>query len=330
MKIACWCHLDRDLLGDENSIKTELDQIQNAGIDILLPFIYDETKAMYQTDLPFSEQNDRFSQILPLAKEREIEIQATILPITGYGLSTAERERRSYRSNQPGGNPCDGRFCASWAETRNQGLGIIRDVLKNHAVDGIHLDAIRYIDTDQSLKWPCQCEACRAQYRESIGKDTISAPDLEIPGIHYKYLELRGKNIRELVDHSRTEVTARKLKLSMAARAAYFEAALVEGQDWVAWAREGLMEFICPMNYSTIREVHRNHLATQMALIGDSVPIYDGIGRLSSAGELTTAQMTQQAEDALELGAKGLAIFHLNGMNEKDFTELAAFKKGNS
>ena len=330
LTIACWCHLDRDFLGTESEIKADMDRIKNAGIDILLPFIHYEEQAMYNTALPFPEKKDRLTVILAAATEREIEIHPTILPLTDPGVTPEQRERRSYRSNKPGGNHCDGRFCASWPETRESGFQITRDVMAHHGVTGIHLDAIRYIDTGQSLDWPCQCDACKAKYGELLGKETITAEDLKVPGMLDKFMEFRGQNIRSLMEKTRELVRQKGLVLSMAARAAYFEAALVEGQDWVQWAREGLMEYICPMNYSTLREVHRNHLATQMALIKDSVPIYDGIGRLSSAGELTPAQMLQQAEDALELGAKGLAIFHLNGMNQKDFTELAAFKNANA
>jgi len=54
-----------------------------------------------------------------------------------------------------------------------------------------------------------------------------------------------------------------------------------------------------------------------------------GIGRKSSAGEMTAADMVQQAGDALELGASGLAIFHLAAMGDEDFRELGAFKKAN-
>jgi len=98
----------------------------------------------------------------------------------------------------------------------------------------------------------------------------------------------------------------------------------------VQWARDGLMDFICPMNYSTDRETHRQRLSGQMALIGTSVPMYDGIGRSSSAGDITSAQMIQQAEDALQLGASGMAIFRLDAMDEEDFRELGAFKRANT
>ena len=149
-------------------------------------------------------------------------------------------------------------------------------------------------------------------------------------GILQKHLDFRGENIRNLVEQVVRVVDEAGLSLSMAARADYFGSALVEGQDWVQWARDGLMDSICPMNYSTDRAVYRERLSGQMSLIGKSVPIYDSIGRKSSAGEITPAQMIQQAEDALQLGASGVAIYDLAAMGEEDFRELGAFKRANT
>jgi uncharacterized lipoprotein YddW (UPF0748 family) len=158
----------------------------------------------------------------------------------------------------------------------------------------------------------------------------LTAEDLKIPGILQKFLNFRGENIRSLVEQARTIVKNAGVSFSMAARANYFGSALVEGQDWVQWARDGLMDFICPMNYTTDREVHKEKLSLQMNLIDTAVPIYDGIGRKSSAGENTTAQMIRQAEDALHLGARGVTIFKFGAMNKKDFRELGAFKSANT
>lgn len=331
MKIACWCHLERDNFDSDQQVRSHLDRVVEAGIDTLLPFIHYENEVWYQSDLNNIKGEDRFTRLLTAARERELQIQPTVLPITDYGLSKAERGRRSYQSGQPDGNMADGRFCASLPETRQDGgLKIIQDIMANHNVDGIHLDAIRYIDTGQSLQWPCRCEACRARYRELIGKDTLTADDLKVPGVLQTFLNFRGENIRSLVEQVKGTVDEVGIGLSMAARGDYFGSALVEGQDWVQWARDGLMDFICPMNYSTDREVHRKLLSEQMSLLGKTVPIYDGIGRKSSAGEITPAEMIQQAEDALQLGVSGLAIFHLAALGDEDFRELGAFKKANT
>ncbi|MGV8093264.1 MAG: twin-arginine translocation signal domain-containing protein [Mangrovibacterium sp.] len=323
-KIACWCNLSPDFSGDNNQMRMQMDYIEQAGIDILLPFIQSNN---YNTDA-----EDKLQRLLISAKERGVQVQPVVsLPLVGVlELSKEEINRRSYLSGRPGGHQFDGRrLCASWRETRKSELKIIKDIIKTYRVDGIHLDYIRYIDTDQSLKWPCRCDACQNTYKHLFGKNILTAEDLKIPGILQKFLNFRGENIRSLVEQARGIAEEAGIFFSMAARADYFGDALVEGQDWVQWGRDGLMDIICPMNYSTNREIHRTKLSSQLALIGTTVPIYDGIGRRSSAGELTTKEMIEQAEDALQLGASGISIFKFSAMGQEDFRELGAFKRAN-
>lgn len=340
LKIACWCDLGNywsdnpALVGGEDKLKTQLDNAVKAGIDILIPMIQThkyQTKVYYKSSIDGIDIDNRLTPLMKFANERKIEVHPMILTNCDLGISKEEYIRRSYQSGKADQDRKDrlGRPCASWKETREGVLDIIQDIIKYYPVSGIHLDAIRYMDTGRSLKWPCECEACQAEYKYLIGKDMLTAEDLKIPGILQKFLSFRCNNIKSVVEKARKTVNAAGLVLSLAARADYFETALVEGQDWILWAKEGLMDYICPMNYTTDREDHIKKLSLQMKLIGKTVPIYDGIGRKWSGGEITTAQMIQQAEDAIELGASGITIFHFDGMGENDFHELNAFKKAN-
>lgn len=292
----------------------------------------------YQTFVYYRSSNinlityDILTPFIKFANERGVELHPMLLPNCDLGISEEEYIKRSYQSNNPDQDLKDRhtRPCASWQKTREGGLDIIKDIIKYHTVNGIHLDAIRYTDgAHRALRWPCQCEACQAEYQYLFGKNQITDEDLKIPGILHKFINFRGNNIKSVVEKARKIVKAAGLPLSMAARSNYFRSAIVEGQDWVQWAREGLMDYICPMNYATDRENHKKRLSEQMKLIGKTTPIYSGIGRLWSGGEITTAQMIQQAEDSLKLGASGIAIFRFDGMGDKDFHELNAFKKAN-
>ena len=328
MRILAWCHLNRDFASVRDEAEQAFDRLAEAGIDTLLPFVYGRGECWYDSGLPGVEKEDRLGPVIEMAHARDVEVHPVLLPLPRLTpIDQAERERRSYQSGQPEGNPCDGRPCASWLENRDNGVTIAEDIISRHGVDGIHLDAIRYVDTGQSLKWPCQCEACREAYVAFSGKESLTAEDLAPPGMLHKFLAFRGSNIRELMERMVGLVEGRGLALSLAARAGYFRAALVEGQDWVTWCRDGWLDFVCPMNYSTDREVHRERLAGQMPLVADSVPVYDGIGRKSSAGEMDAEMMICQAEDALELGAKGIAIFQFTALNDADFRGLAALKR---
>ena len=63
----------------------------------------------------------------------------------------------------------------------------------------------------------------------------------------------------------------------------------------------------------------------QVRVVNGSAPVYDGIGRLSSAGELSPAEMRRQMEDGAEEGADGIALFQFRALGPEDFREIRAF-----
>ena len=338
MKMASWCHIwgfdnPADFTGSDAHVKRQMDNVVKAGIDILFPFVQTNDvfdKVYYQSSIDNVESEDRLSRLVRVAMERNVQVHPIVQLVCELGISKEEQMRRRYRSGDDI-NPDDVRPCASWRKSLEGGLEIIQDILNNHTVDGIHMDYIRYVDnrSGQALREPCRCEECTSRYRHLLGKETLSADDLEEPGVLYKYLQFRGENMRWGAEQSHEIVHEAGLPISMAARSNYLGRALVEGQDWVQWARDGLMDFISPMNYAPTREDHRSVLAYQMSLIGKSVPVYSGIGRIWSGGENTTATMIQQAEDALELGASGISVFRFGNLDDHDFRELGAFKRAN-
>jgi uncharacterized lipoprotein YddW (UPF0748 family) len=329
-RILAWAHAHLDLTGSTGELRRRLQQAREAGIDTLLPFVHstpEEDQAWYNSALRGFVVKDLLSRLMELAREAGIEVHPVLGGITDVGQSAAARKRHSYQSGKPGGSRQDGRFCASDAVTRTGPPRIAADILDHHDVPGLHLDYIRYLDTGNGLRWPCRCDACRRSYREIFGREEISAADLQSPGAVYKYLQFRNANIAGEAAQLREIARQRGVKLSLAARADYFGAALVEGQDWADWARRGWLDFLCPMNYTTDREEHRRRLSMQLGLVGGACPVYSGLGRKWSAGELPVAAMIRQAEDAVSIGAAGIAIFRFDALSEADFRALRAFSR---
>ncbi len=329
-KILAWSHIYLDFQGDDDSVRKEFSSIKDSGIDLLMIFVHslpEENQAWYDSTLNGFTKKNKLSRLLKISKEIGLDIQPIVGSITDVGLSKAVRARRSYHSGLPEGHPKDGRFCASWEGNRLGGIKIALDILEHHPVAGIHLDYVRYIDTDIGLKFPCQCEACQENYQRLFGKMKLNQDDLSSPGVLYKYLQFRNSNITTAVNQYAKISKQYRVELSMAARADYFNSALVEGQDWIKWAKEGFFDFICPMNYSLDRGWHRNTLKLQLELIAGTIPIYSGIGRKWSGGENNIEEVIRQAEDALNLGASGISIFHYNGLTSNDLQTLKSFRK---
>jgi uncharacterized lipoprotein YddW (UPF0748 family) len=324
MTISSWCHLGKDFSGSDEEIRTTMEQAASAGIRMLFPFVTENTKAFYDSRCT-EDKDDRLSSLLAASKAFDVQVHPTVIPATDFNIAPQKTARMRYKSGAPGGIFCDGRPCMSWEYWHKAGLTIIDELLSNYDIDGIHLDVIRYQDTGQSLTWPCQCEQCKNGYRSFLGKETVSETDLKDSGKTVKFVDFRRSNINQLVNTSYNKTSNKGAAHSMAARADYFGAALIEGQDWVQWTRQGLFDFIAPMSYSTDREIHRNFIRTQVDLVDGNTRVLDGIGRLSSAGELSPKQMREQMEDGAECGADGVALFQFSALNEADFTEIKGF-----
>lgn len=329
-RILAWSHSYLDFQGNDHATRREFERARDAGIDLLFLFVHSvpqENSAWYDATLPGFVIEDRYTRLQNISRETGLEVQPVILGVSDTGLAPAVRAARSYASGAPGGHKRDGILCATWEATRAGTLRIASDVIARHRPAGLQVDFIRYWDTGAGLDWPCACAACRRSYREFLGRESLTAADLENPGVLYKYLEFRNRIITAHLLNFRRLLKQDGLEFSIAARADYFGSALVEGQDWLSWGRQGLVDSICPMNYKLTREEHRDILALQLQILQGAVPVYSGIGRKWSGGEITAAEMVRQAEDAFDLGAAGVCLFHFNALGEADFSALAEFSR---
>ena len=329
-KILAWSHSYLDFQGDEASVRREFERARESGIELLLLFVHSvpqENNAWYRATLPGFVVEDRLTRLQAISGETGLEIHPVVLGISDTGLSKSARAARSYASGAPGGHKRDGTLCASWEATRAGTLRIASDIIAQHEPKGLQVDFIRYWDTGIGLEWPCTCSACRTGYREFLGRGSLTAADLKKPGTLYKYLEFRNRIITAHLLNFRRLLKQSGLEYSIAARADYFGSALVEGQDWLSWGRQGLVDFICPMNYKRDRKEHHETLSLQLQILDGAVPVYSGIGRKWSGGKITAEEMIRQAEDAFELGAAGVCLFHFNALQEADFAALGEFSK---
>ena len=140
----------------------------------------------------------------------------------------------------------------------------------------------------------------------------------------YRFARFRNDCIGEMVEEIRDITRRAGLRLTVSARADFFGAAVLEGQDWARWARDGLVDAVFTMNYSTDRDAHGRNVRQHAALMQtqDRALHYDGVGRGSSMGENTIDQVLQLARDSMDAGADGVSIFHYNAMTDEDFARL--------
>jgi uncharacterized lipoprotein YddW (UPF0748 family) len=120
-----------------------------------------------------------------------------------------------------------------------------------------------------------------------------------------------GRQVTALVGEIRQVVKARDARLQLSA--AVFPSASVSpfeiGQDWAAWARNGLVDVLCPMLYTNDTRLFREYLRDAVRVASGKCAVYAGVACSSSHNKNTPAGLIEEIAIARAEGAAGVAIF---------------------
>lgn len=189
---------------------------------------------------------------------------------------------------------------------------VIRDIARRYAVDGVHLDYVRFPNEEFDYS-PAAMEqfknAVLPDLSESERRDA-AARELLDPAAYpnlfpEKWNDFRRSRLTSLVIKIRTAVKAvRPEALVSAAVIPDAQLAFDERlQDWRGWIDQSLLDVLCPMAYTTESDVFQRQIAAARAYAG-SRPVWAGIG----AYQLSPSQTLTHIAAASRLGA-GIVLF---------------------
>ena len=291
-------------------------ELAAAGVNMILPNMAWGGVAHYPSQfLPGSKRleqyGDQIAQCVSAANRHGLEVH--IWKIT-WNLEEAPEEfqqnmRETGRTQRSAtGEPLNW-LCPSHPENVLLELNSLLEIVKNYDVDGIHLDYIRYPGSHA-----CYCEECRHRFSLAAKKRLEAWPASVLPktGRHAaEYTSWRAQQITRLVRmlHKRARKLKPDIKISAAVFGGYPACVASIGQDWVAWAKAGYIDFVCPMNYTEDTKEFTELLENQLALLPKGFAIYPGIGATASNSILTAGDVVGKIYLARILGASGWAIF---------------------
>lgn len=201
-------------------------------------------------------------------------------------------------------------LCPSNPENLKYEKDAVRELLANGKVDGIHLDFIRYRDAGG-----CGCRGCRQRFETELGRKLDRWPiDKKSADLRKQYNRWRCDQITRLV----RDVSAlarqgeRRVQVSAAVYGYYPGCTETIAQDWGAWLKDGLVDFVCPMNYADDLAKFKTYLETQTALPGARGRIISGIGVIAAESRLTAPQVIDQVVATRDAGLPGFVLFSLN------------------
>jgi uncharacterized lipoprotein YddW (UPF0748 family) len=197
-------------------------------------------------------------------------------------------------------------------------LKVIADIAERYAVDGIHLDYIRFPNVDFDYS-----PAAIAQFRQSVlprlseaerrqyDARAKSEPLFYTQMLPQRWQEFRQEQLTDLVTRVRSAVKVRRpaAVISAAVFPDAHEAATRRLQNWEGWVRDGLLDVVCPMAYTTDPAVFRSQISNVRRIAGEK-PVWAGIG----AFQLSSLETVLNIRAARELGVQGVILFSYDNL----------------
>ena len=196
---------------------------------------------------------------------------------------------------------------------------VVRELLRGYAVDGLHLDFIRYpgVDYDYSR---AALEGFRRPTGEGVFRiaELLAGPANE-PERWPAYLRQRLTALTERL--SRAAHAARPgLIVSAAVVPDQTQAVAERFQDWPAWLAAGLVDALCPMTYTPDARLFRQQVEQARARAGQTGTIWAGVG----AYRLTPGAVVDRVRAAREAGAEGVVVFSHESFDGEGWARLRA------
>ena len=328
MRLAVWMQPYVDLKSRAD-IEPLLDRVAGGGINLLLPCVKSEVHftggrslAYFATDLiDGAPIGDALEGVCAAAHDRGMAVHPWLCVLL-------EGDSRLLREH-PDAACCahdnlnaaarTGMACPAHPETQAFVPTVAREVLQGYAVDGIHLDFIRYPGVRA-----CSCARCR----EEMKRETGARPeDIFASGRARRWwLERRQARIAHLVESVSDLAHEAGKDVSAAVFCDYPRAADEVGQDWLDWCRRGLVDIVIPMNY---RERLSDFVAATVGhrtLVGEETTVLEGIAKTTETVCLTPGELAAQVAAARDLGCAGACIFAAGSLTDEDLAALRALR----
>jgi len=291
---------------------------RSAGINALLVQVRKRGDAYYNSSLEprASELPDGFDplqEVIDQAHQRGIEVHAWFVVYPAASGAEAVLPAGHVLESHPEWVTCsaDGTRMArgegeglyldpGLPDVQEHIVGVARDLVSRYDLDGLHLDYIRYPDR----RWGYQPESVR-RFMEETGGDPWKDPS--------GWDNWRRGQVTALVARIRHEVMAVRpgAKLSAAVFADPSDAFRNRLQDWEGWLRNGLVDFVVPMNYAVSRSLFASR-SKQAYTRNARDRVYMGVGIWNKPASSAIAQMKLLKD----LHVPGIVIYHYSAADK--------------
>lgn len=188
---------------------------------------------------------------------------------------------------------------------------VVRELLREYAVDGLHLDFIRYPNRDYDYsRSALQAFALRQNTREPL-QQALAAPG--------SYADYRREALTALADRLAKAARQQRPGLLVSAAVVPDEASALglKFQDWPGWVARGILDAVAPMTYTVDERVYREQVSQARSLVG-KLPLWAGVG----AYRLSLDATIERIAAARASGASGVLLFSHESLQGADLRRL--------
>ena len=217
------------------------------------------------------------------------------------------------------------------ADARAYSRAIIEELVRRYALDGVHLDYVRYpseafdysaptLAAFRAARWGATPVADRRRLDEAAAVDPAAWTTAEPEAWGMFLRDALTTLVADVQAAARAVRPGLVISAAVVPRAA--DAREQKRQDWPVWARAGYLDAICPMIYTTSADEFDATLRELSIMAGDT-PYWAGIGayRLPVTGTIEHLRRARRA------GPAGVVLFSYAQLaDEGETASLAAFR----
>lgn len=198
---------------------------------------------------------------------------------------------------------------------------IVKEIIENYDVDGIHMDYVRYPRRDYGYDIGARVGFMREYYvdpwniKNRISADAVYTEDAFLD-LESKWEDWRrdqvSRTVREIFEVVKLKNAA--LQVSVAVIGDHNHAYQDLYQDWVSWAQSNYIDFVVPMLYSSnVDWIDRKTKGT-IKLVGREKLVV-GLGAYLQEHENLMLEIAR----VQSVGTRGYLLFSYGGMKEKGY-----------
>ncbi len=341
-KYMQWIWIGTDTQASVDDWKRRFAIMREAGIDAILPEIYNSRQAFYESKhLPVGPP--WLETIIPLAKAEGLQVHAWMWSMPCNIPEVVEKHPEWFVVNRLGESaavkpayvPYYKFLCPSREGAREFVKETVAELSQVDGLDGIHFDYIRYPDVilpvalqpryhiKQDREYPeydyCYCDVCRRDFEKETGTDPLKLKD---PPSDLAWRQFRYDRITHLVNDIYIPIVHKHKKL---ATAAVFPNWQNVRQQWFRWNLDGALPMLYNRAYDEGIDWIGRETEEEVKSMRNGAPVYSGI----MVSRMTPDDIAKAVRVSYGAGSSGLSIFSLEGMTEplwKSFGEAVKEK----